>query len=125
MVRACLGLALVRDQPGPAVVRTVHAGTRTGQADARRRLGGDRLALGGHSRGTAEDRRRGEGGVGAPLTDARLAGPWTSGSRRSLACSSSSISALRLAPSFMFWILSCSLTIASSSISGRGGQPGR
>src|SRR5690348_5152631 len=37
--------------------------------------------------------------------------PWptTSGRRRSLACSSSSISALRLAPSFMFWILSCSL----------------
>ena len=48
-----------------------------------------------------------------------------SGSRRSRACSSSSISASRFAPSFMFWILSCSLTIESSSISGRGGQPGR
>ena len=49
----------------------------------------------------------------------------TSGSRRSLACSSSVIWFSRFTPSFMFWILSCSLRMASSSISGRGGQPGR
>jgi hypothetical protein len=51
--------------------------------------------------------------------------PYTSGSRRSRACSSSVISFSRFTPSFMFWILSCSLSIESSSISGRGGQPGR
>src|SRR5262249_7482410 len=47
------------------------------------------------------------------------------GSLRSPACSSSVICRSLLTPSFMFWILSCSFTIASISISGRGGQPGR
>ena len=42
-----------------------------------------------------------------------------------LACSSCSTWRSRCTPSFMFWILSCSLRIASISISGRGGQPGR
>ena len=47
------------------------------------------------------------------------------GSCRRRARSSSSISFLRCAPILVFWILSCSLRIASRSISGRGGQPGR
>ena len=48
-----------------------------------------------------------------------------SGARPSRAFSSSVISRSRFLPSFMFMILSCSLTMESSSISGRGGQPGR
>jgi NADH-quinone oxidoreductase B subunit len=48
-----------------------------------------------------------------------------SGRRRSRACSSSVTWFSLFTPSFMFWILSCSLTMASISISGRGGQPGR
>ena len=48
-----------------------------------------------------------------------------SGSMFSRASSSSVISSSRSGPSFMFRILSCSLKIASISISGRGGQPGR
>ena len=48
-----------------------------------------------------------------------------SGSSFSRASSSSVISSSRSAPSFMFMILSCSFRMASISISGRGGQPGR
>src|SRR6185437_7514429 len=48
-----------------------------------------------------------------------------SGSMFRRASSSSVISSSRFEPSFMFMILSCSLKIASISISGRGGQPGR
>ena len=61
------------------------------------------------------------------VSGASLGGPLVDQRQRAqrLACSSSSICLSRCAPSFMFWILSCSLTIASSSISGRGGQPGR
>ena len=48
-----------------------------------------------------------------------------SGSMFRRASSSSVISSSRSGPSFMLRILSCSLKIASISISGRGGQPGR
>src|SRR6476469_70888 len=47
------------------------------------------------------------------------------GSARRAAVSSSAISVLRLAPSLVAWTWSWSLRIASMSISGRGGQPGR
>src|SRR5215831_20685362 len=56
---------------------------------------------------------------------AALCSDGSSGSLRSPACSSSVICFSLLTPSFMFWILSCSFTIESISISGRGGQPGR
>src|SRR5690606_10259326 len=49
----------------------------------------------------------------------------SSGSRRRFASSSSAICFLRCAPSLVFWIWSCSFTMESISISGRGGQPGR
>ena len=48
-----------------------------------------------------------------------------SGRVRSFACSWSVICRSRFLPSLVLMILSCSLRIASSSISGRGGQPGR
>src|SRR5690349_21424169 len=47
------------------------------------------------------------------------------GSARRAAVSSSATSSRRLAPSLVCWTWSCSLRIASMSISGRGGQPGR
>ena len=50
---------------------------------------------------------------------------WLVGSALRPAVSVASISARRLTPSLVAWIWSCSLRIASISISGRGGQPGR
>src|SRR6185312_12575912 len=43
----------------------------------------------------------------------------------SAASSAARAAATRSTPSGIFWISSCSLMIASISISGRGGQPGR
>src|SRR5690242_688499 len=50
---------------------------------------------------------------------------WEVGSMLSASVSFSSISATRLDPSLVAWTCLCSLRIASMSISGRGGQPGR
>ena len=43
----------------------------------------------------------------------------------SAAVSASRIASSRFTPSGICWILSCNLRMASISISGRGGQPGR
>jgi hypothetical protein len=137
------------EHPEPAEAGGVSRGLRAEHAGADDRLGQPLLArprrevvavlAGGVRRGRHGSLRRlrpvslfrprgtgGTGGTGRPGHSCDPSGEaMCSGDRPSRAFSSSVICRSRFAPSFMLMILSCSLRIESSSISGRGGQPGR